>query len=124
MNLLKKIVNPKFKSYISFLAILFFMNNFIAFGSDDKSQSLISEQKNAELKEIFNLNDISYSEYDNVNNQLKTFFGIYSPESDINNFPDLSIMNTSDAIRQAYILKLKDMTMNKTIHKIKKDTFF
>ena len=125
MNLLKKIINLKFyKNYISLFAIFFLVNNLTAFGSENKSQSVLSKQRDIELEEIFKLNDIPYSEYDNLNNQLKTFFGLYSPKSDINYYPDLSIINTSDAIREGYRLKLKDMTINKTIYKIKRDAFF
>ena len=119
MNLLKKIINLKlFKNYISFFAIFFLMNNLTAFGSNNKSNSLLTKQRNVELEEIFKLNDISYSEHDNLNNQLKIFFGLYSPKSDINNYPDLSIINTSDALREAYRLKLKDMTIKKTNYKM------
>ena len=124
MNLLKKIISLKFKNHISLLAMFFLMNNLIALGSNNESQSPLGKQSHPELIEIFKLNDISYTEYDNLNNQLKTFFGLNSPKSDINNYPDLSIINTSDAIREGYRLKLKDMTINKTIYKIKKDTFF
>ena len=124
MNLLKKIINLKLKNHISLFAMFFLMNNLIALGSDNESQSLLDKQSQRELAEIFNVNDVSYTEYDNYNNQLKTFFGLYSPKSDINNYPDLSIINTSDALREGYILKLKDMTINKSIYKIKKDAFF
>ena len=50
------------------------MNNLIALGSDNESQSLLGKQSHGELAEIFKLNDISYTEYDNFNSQLKTFF--------------------------------------------------
>ena len=56
--------------------------------------------------------------------QLKIFFGLYSPKSDINNYPDLSIIDMSDALREGYRLKLKEMTINTTNNKIKKDAFF
>ena len=124
MNLLKKIINLKLKNHISLIAMFFLMNNLIALGSDNESQSLLGKQSHGELVQIFKLNDIPYTEYDNFNNQLKTFFGLYSPKSDINYYPDLSIINTSDAIREGYRLKLKDMTINKTIYKIKRDAFF
>ena len=124
MNLLKKIINLKLKNHISLFAMFFLMNNLIALGSDNESQSLLGKQSHGELVQIFKLNDIPYTEYDNFNNQLKTFFGLYSPKSDINYYPDLSIINTSDAIREGYRLKLKDMTINKTIYKIKRDAFF
>ena len=125
MNLLKKIINLKFyKNYISLFAIFFLVNNLTAFGSENKSQSVLSKQRDIELEEIFKLNDIPYSEHDNLNNQLKIFFGLYSPKSDINNYPDLSIIDISDALREGYRLKLKEMTINTTNYKIKKDAFF
>ena len=125
MNLIKKIINLKlYKNYISFFAIFFLVNNLIAFGSENKSQSVLSKQRDIELEEIFKLNDIPYSEHDNLNNQLKIFFGLYSPKSDINNYPDLSIIDMSDALREGYRLKLNEMTINTTNNKIKKDAFF
>ena len=125
MNLLKKIINLKFyKNYISLFAIFFLVNNLTAFGSENKSQSFLGKQRDIELEEIFKLNDIPYSEHDNLNNQLKIFFGLYSPKSDINNYPDLSIIDMSDALREGYRLKLKEMTINTTNNKIKKDAFF
>ena len=124
MNLLKKIINLKlYKNYISFFAIFFLVNNLTAFGSENKSHSLLSKQTDVELEEIFKLNDISYSEYDNLKNQLKIFFGLDSPKSEINNYPDLSIIDISEAIREAYILKINDMTIKKSNYKIKKDAF-
>ena len=125
MNLLKKIINLKFyKNYISLFAIFFLVNNLTAFGSENKYQSLFSKQRKVELDEIFKLNEIPYSEYDDFNNQLKIFFGLYSPKSDINNYPDLSIIDMSDAMREGYRIKLNDMTIKKTNYKIKKDAFF
>ena len=125
MNLLIKIINMKlFRNYISLFAIFFLMNNLTAFGSENKSHSPLTKQKYVELEEIFKLNDISYSEYDNLDNQLKIFFGLYSPKSDIYNYPDLAIIDISDAVREGYRLKLKDMTIKKTNYKIKKDSFF
>ena len=125
MNLSIKIINLKlFKNYISLLAIFFLVNNLTAFGSDNKPHPLLTEQRYVELEEIFKLNDISYSEYDNLNNQLKIFFGLYSPKSDMNNYPDLAITDISDALREGYRLKLKDMTIKKTNYKLKKDSFF
>ena len=67
------------------------------------------------------MKSIPYIKYDSLEGQLKTFFGLYSPKSEINNYPDLSIVNTSDAIREGYRLKINDMTINKTIYKIKKE---
>ena len=125
MNFSKKIIRHKsFKNYISLFGMLFLMNNLIAFGSDNKSTYLLSKQKNSDLEEIFKLNEISFSESDNLNNQLKTFFGLYSSESNTNSYPEFSIIKISEALREGYILKLKDMTVNKTNYKINKDGYF
>ena len=122
MKLFKKVNYSELsKNYLSLLFMIFFMNNLIAFGSENKSFSWLDKQKDGELEEIYKLNSIPYSNYDGLSGQLKTFFGLYSPKSLINNYPDLSIVNTSDAIREGYILKINDMTINKTNYKIKKE---
>ena len=122
MKLFKKVNYSELsKNYLSLLFMIFFMNNLIAFGSENKSFSWLDKQKDGELEEIYKLNSIPYSNYDGLSGQLKTFFGLYSHKSLINNYPDLSIVNTSDAIREGYILKINDMTINKTIYKIKKE---
>ena len=110
-----------FKNYISLSILFISFNNLIAFGSDNKSYLFKSRQKSIELEEIYKQKSIPYSEYDKSGNQLKTFFGLYSPKSEINNYPDLSIVNTSDAIREVYRLKINDMTINETIYKIRKE---
>ena len=109
------------KNYLNIFMIIFLMNNLVAFGSEKKSYSFHNNQKNTELDEIYKLKSIPYSKYDKLGGQLKTFFGLYSPKSLINNYPDLSIINTSDAIREGYRLKINDMTINKTNYKIKKE---
>ena len=110
------------KNYIYIFMMIFLMNNLKAFGSENKSYSSQNNQKGAELEEIYKLKSIPYSKYDGVGGQLKTFFGLYSPKLLINNYPDLSIINTSDSIREGYRLKLNDMTINKTNYKIKKES--
>ena len=119
MNFLKIIKHKSIKKCISLFGMFFLMNNLIAFGSENRSYSLFNNQKYSDLEEIFKLNDISYSESDYLNNQLKTFFGLYSQKTNTNSYPEFSIIKTSDALRQGYILKLKDMTINQTIYKIK-----
>ena len=122
MKLFKKVNYSELsKNYLSLLFMIFFMNNLIAFGSENKSFSWLDKQKDGELEEIYKLKSLPYSNYDGLSGQLKTFFGLYSPKSFINNYPDLSIVNTSDAIREGYILKINDMTINKNNHKIKKE---
>ena len=122
MKSFKKLTNKELsKNYIYIFMIIFLMNNLKAFGSENKSYSFQNIRKDAELEEIYKLKSIPYIKYDGLRGQLKTFFGLYSPKSDINNYPDLSIINTSDAIREGYRLKINDMTINKTIYKIKKE---
>jgi len=111
MTLFKKIINLKsLKNYISFFVMFFLLNNFIVLGSDDKSYLLKSKNKYDELEKIYELKSIPYSEYDKFVNQLRTFFGLNSTESETNNYPDLSIIETSDALRDGYIIKFDKMT--------------
>ena len=122
MKLFKKLSNKELtRSYIYIFMMIFLMNNLKAFGSEKKSYSFQNNQEGAELESIYKLNSIQFSKYDGLSGQIKTFFGLYSPESEINNYPDLSIINTSDAIREGYLLKINDMTINKTNYKIKKE---
>ena len=123
MKSFKKLANTELsKHYISIFMMIFLINNLIAFGSENKSYSFQNNQNDVELEKIYKLKSIPYSKYDGLGGQLKTFFGLYSPKSLINNYPDLSIINTSDSIREGYRLKLNDMTINKTNHKIKKES--
>ena len=122
MKLFKKLSNTELtRSYIYIFMMIFLMNNLKAFGLENKSYSFQNNQEVPELEGIYKLKSIPYSKYDGLSGQLKTFFGLYSPESVINNYPDLSIINTSDAIREGYRLKINDMTINKTNYKIKKE---
>lgn len=122
MKLFKRLSNTELtKNYIYIFMMIFLVNNIKAFGSENKSYSFQNNQKDAELEEIYKLKSIPYSKYDNLGGQLKTFFGLYSPKSVINNYPDLSIINTSDAIREGYRIKINDMTINETNNKIKKE---
>ena len=122
MKSFKKLTNTELtKNYIYIFMMIFLMNNLKAFGSENKSYSFENIRKDVELEEIYKLKSIPYMRYDGVEGQLKTFFGFYSHKSEINNYPDLSIINTSEAIREGYRLKINDMTIDKTIYKIKKD---
>ena len=122
MKSFKKLTNTELsKNYIYIFMIIFLMNNLKAFGTENKSYSFQNIRKNAELEEIYKLKSIPYSKYDGVSGQLKTFFGLYSPKSVINNYPDLSIINASDAIREGYRLTINEMTINKTNNRIRKE---
>ena len=123
MKSFKKLTNTEIsKNYVYILMMIFLINNLKAFGSENKSYSFQNIRKDAELEEIYRLKSIPYIDYDRLEGQLKTFFGLYSPKSQINNYPDLSIVNTSDAIREVYRLKINDMTINETIYKIRKES--
>ena len=112
MKLFKKITNPeKVKSFISVFVIFFFMNNLIAFGSENKSVFFKCNNIDNEIEEIFFKNSISYNAYDNLENQLKLFFGGYSERSENISYPDLSIMNISNSLREIYKSKLNDMAI-------------
>ena len=125
MTSLKKIVNSQSsKNYFFFLIIFVLFNNLITFGSDNKSYVLKNNEKYDELEEIYRTKSISFSEYDKWGSQLKIFFGFHSNQSENKNYPDLSIIDTSDALRDAYIFKLGDMTINKSYPKIKKEVLF
>ncbi len=124
MELFKKITyTEKFKYFITFSVIYFLMNNLIAMGSDHNSYSIKSNQKYDQFEKIYRQNSIFYSEYDNLNSQLKTFFGLYSLESDTSNYPDNSIIKTSDALRKVYKFKLNDMAINETHQTFKNEQF-
>ena len=113
-----------FKNYISLSILFISFNNLIAFGSDNKSYLFKSNQESSELEEIYKQKSVPFSEYDKSGNQLKTFFGLYSQQSETNYYPDLSIIDFSDALRETYLLKLEDMTINKTNYKLKKEASF
>ena len=92
------------------------MNNLIVFGSDKKTEFLkiINEDQ---FEEIFFKNSIPFSEYDNLESQLKVFFGQYSKNSQKDLFyPDLSIINSSHEIREIYRSKLNEMAVNEIIY--------
>ena len=125
MKLFKKIIYyESFKNYISLFIVFFLFNNLIALGSDNKSYSFKIKKNSSEVEEIYKIKSLPYSEYDELSTQLKTFFGLNSSQSETNNYPDLSIIDTSDAVREGYLLKLEDMTINKTNYKIKKEALF
>ena len=111
MKLLKKIINLKSpKNHVSLLVMFCLLNNFIALGSDNKSSLPTSQQKYDELEKIYEIKSIPYNEYDKFGNQLKIFFGLNSKTSETNNYPDLSIIDISDALRDAYRIKFYEMT--------------
>ena len=115
MKSFNKITNPEnFKIFISLFIIFSFMNNSTAFGSEKKSILLKGKSSDNQFEESYFKNSIPYSEYDNSESQLQIFFGRWKYPNQSENifYPDLSIINTSDSIREIYKSKLNDMTIN------------
>ena len=115
MKSFNKITNPeKFKIFISLFIIFSCMNNSTAFGSEKKTTLFKGTINDNQFEESYFRNSIPYSEYDNSESQLQIFFGRWrNPDQSENIFyPDLSIINTSDSIREIYKSKLNDMTIN------------
>ena len=120
MKLVKKIIQAdKLLRSLSICAIFFSMQNFIALGSEDKSNQMHKIKNNYNFEEIYFGNSISFYEYDNFENQIRTFLGFYSIEFEKSYFQDLSRMKDSKSIRQAYKAKLDDMTINENNNTIK-----
>ena len=63
---------------------------------------------------------LNFNEYDDLESQLKIFFGRDYDRSENSFYPDLSIIKVSDSIRQMYRSKLNDMTTNEIKYNIKK----
>tara|TARA_B100000161_G_scaffold147153_1_gene104661 strand:- start:168 stop:557 length:390 start_codon:yes stop_codon:yes gene_type:complete len=115
MKSFNKITNPvKFKIFLSLSIIFSFMNNSTVLGSEKKSTLLKGISSDNQFEEYYFKNSIHYSEYDNSESQLQIFFGRwkYPNQSEHIFYPDLSIINTSDSIREIYKSKLNDMTIN------------
>ena len=126
MKKFNKITNPKkFKSFISLIIIFSSMNNLTIFGSEKKSALLKIKRSENKFEESYFKNSIPYNLYDNSESQVKIFFGKWrNPNRSENTFyPDLSIINTSESIREIYKSKLNDMSINK-INIMSKNEYF
>ena len=109
----------KYINYIFLLGIILLTNSFEALGSHYQSH-FRKKNKNYDFEKVYFNNSIPYSEYDDFDFQLKSFLGLRSDQSTINNYPDLIIISDSDALREIYRSKLNDMIINKSINKFKK----
>jgi len=111
MRLFKKLTISKgtFKLF-SILLIFYSINNLIVFGLDDKANSLKENQNDYDFEKVHLENSIPFEKYDSISNQLKLFFGYSSAKPEKNFFSDISIINTSESIRELYKLKLNEMT--------------
>ena len=116
MKLFKKTntLNKVRRSVYSFIVLLL-MNNLMAFGTDNKSEIMktINEE---EFERIFFQDSIPFNEYDNLESQLKIFFGGDFDRPENTFYPDLSIINVSDSLREMYKYKLNDMAINENIY--------
>ena len=121
MFLLKRLPNIFFlRNHISFFIIIFFVNNFLVSQAKERSYTFQNNQVENKLEKFYSKNPISYSNYDKITSQLKLFFG-YDPDLPYDShYPDLSIIDDSDSIRNMYEIKLYDMTINKIIYNIEK----
>ena len=121
MKLFNKITNTeKVKSLIYLLIFSSFINNPLTYGTENKPILLISENGDNEFEEAFFENSIPYKEYDNLNSQIKVFFGRDSNYPENSFFPDLSIVNSSKSLREVYKSKLNDMAINESNYNIYK----
>ena len=120
MKFIKNIIYPKQPNYFMFLFGIFLsINTLKALGSEGKFYSK-KNHKNYDFEQIYFQNSISYSEYDEVEGQLKSFFGLNSDLSKNNYYPDLNIIYSSEAVREIYRSKLNDMIEEEFIYKLEK----
>ena len=121
MSVLKNISHiDVYKKYLSLILLFFFMYNFLGAKSEENSYLFGSGNQEDELEELYRQNSISFSKYDQASSQLKLFFGYNLEPPNNSYYPDLSVIEFSDYIRNLYTLKLNDMTINKIIYNIKK----
>tara|TARA_B100001989_G_C24489753_1_gene438892 strand:- start:826 stop:1191 length:366 start_codon:yes stop_codon:yes gene_type:complete len=121
MNLFKRIIyQVPVRNYGFLFLILFVTNNSIAMTPGENLYSVNSEDINYKINVFYSQKAIQYSQYDNLESQLKVFFGYdpVNPEDTL--YPDLTIINDSAYIRDLYGKKLNDMTINKKIYNINK----
>ena len=113
-------INNKNKnlSYIAIFILFYFFYNLKVIGSENKSDVVKIMYQNNQFEEKYFQNSISYSEYDKPSSQLKSFFGFDINQPEINYYPDLSIINDSDYVREIYRSRLNEMTINKIIYNI------
>ena len=119
MKLFRKINNRnKFVSFKSLFLLVGVFYNLTVIGSENKSEVVKIKYGDNQFEKIYFQNSIQYNEYDKSTSQFKSFFGYEPDQSENAYYPDLSIINDSDNIREIYRSKLNDMTINKIIYNI------
>lgn len=121
---LKNNYQIKVKNYTYFFLMVFLLNNINLKGSEIKKDFFESIHKDNQIDKIYYENPISLSEHDNLDNQLKTFLGLYSVPDDKSFYPDLMFINNSESIRENYRSILNNMTINKKNYIIDNKSFF
>ena len=117
MKFFKKIsASEQVKSYVSIFIIFSLMNNLIVNGSENKSKFIKRKYKEHEFDQVYFQNSIPFNEYDDLESQLKIFLGLYSYRSENSFYPDLSIINDSESLREIYKSKLNNMAENDIIY--------
>ena len=111
MRLIRKLpISKGIFKFISILFIFYSINNLNVFALDNKSNSSKRNQNDYDFEKLYLENSIPYDKYDSISNQLRLFFGYSSEKPEKSFFSDISIINTSESIRELYKLKLNEMT--------------
>ena len=88
--------------------------NYLLVAKADESRYLIrNNQEENKLNDFYSHNAIPHTKHDELESQLKMFFG-YDPENPETSFyPDLLLIQDSDNVRDMYKLKLNEMLIKK-----------
>ena len=120
MELFKSINHLKGSKYYIFVWLFFLsMTTINALASEHKLY-FRKNQRTFDFEEIYFQNSIPYDEYDSLDGQFKSFFGLNSDQSLTNYYPDLNIISSSYDLRAIYRSKLNDMILGRFIYKLKK----
>lgn len=115
--------NKQIKYYIILLGVFLSINSPKSLASENKLY-FGENNKYFDFEQVYFQNSIPYSEYDSLEGQIKSFFGLRSELSKTNYYPnyypDLIIISDSDSIREIYRSKLNDMIEFESIYKLKK----
>ena len=111
MRLLKKLPISKVTfRFFSILLLFYSINNLIVFGLENEIKSIKENKNDYDFEKVHLENSIPFEKYDSISNQLKLFFGYSSEKPAKSFFSDISIIKTSESIRELYKLKLNEMT--------------
>ena len=111
--------NKQIKYYIILLGVFLSINSPKSLASENKLY-FGENNKYFDFEQVYFQNSIPYCEYDDIEGQLKSFFGLNSDLSKNNYYPDLNIIYSSDDVREIYRSKLNDMIEEEFIYKLEK----